>query len=156
MKPTSFADMDCSIARTLDLVGSWWSLLIIREAMMGVSRFSEFERSLGIAKNTLADRLAHLVEAGILQKVTSDKGIKYKEYVLTEKGADLAPVMMALAQWGDKWSAHPDGPSFKFTNATSGEELQRIWPRHATGEKMDLADIQLVPRAKWTRKPNQQ
>ncbi len=156
MKPKSFADMDCSIARTLDLVGSWWSLLIIREAMMGASRFSEFERRLDIAKNTLTDRLTHLVDAGILQKVTADKGSKYKQYVLTEKGADLAPIMIALAQWGDKWSAHPDGPSFKFTDATSGKELQRIWPRDATGERIDLGDIQLVPRAKYAAKPNQQ
>lgn len=143
MKQTSFADMRCSVARTLNQVGPWWSLLIIRDAMMGVRRFKDFERSLGIAKNTLATRLTELVDSGILTRVAAKSGSKYLDYELTEKGRDLAPVIIALAQWGDRWSAHEDGPSFAFLNRNSGEEIERIWPRNDSGEAIRLADITL-------------
>jgi len=143
MKQTSFADMRCSVARTLNQVGPWWSLLIIRDAMMGVRRFKDFERSLGIAKNTLATRLTELVDSGILTRVAAKSGSKYLDYELTEKGRDLAPVIIALAQWGDRWSAHEDGPSFAFLDRNSGEEIERIWPRDEGGETIRLADITL-------------
>ncbi len=143
MKQTSFADMRCSVARTLNQVGPWWSLLIIRDAMMGARRFKDFERSLGIAKNTLATRLTELVDSGILTRVKSSSGSKYLDYELTDKGRDLAPVIMALAQWGDRWSAHEDGPSFAFLDRNSGEEIERIWPRNDGGDVIQLADILL-------------
>ena len=145
MKQTSFADMRCSVARTLDQVGPWWSLLIIRDAMMGVRRFREFERSLGIAKNTLATRLAELVDSGIMTRVAASSGSRHLEYELTEKGRDLAPVIMALAQWGDRWSAHEDGPSFALLDRNSGAEIDRIWPRDDSGNVIDLTDILLRP-----------
>lgn len=133
--------MQCSIARTLEHVGSWWSLLIIRDVMMGLRRFKHFEKSLGIAKNTLTSRLNELVEHGILERVPATDGSAYDEYVLSEKGRDLAPVMMALAQWGDKWAAHPDGPPQEFIDRTTGEALGRIWPRHKNGQLMELDDV---------------
>ena len=83
MKTKSYAQMQCSIARTLDQVGAWWSMLIIRDAMMGARRFKHFEKSLGIAKNTLASRLAHLVDSGILERGPAADGSKHEEYVLT-------------------------------------------------------------------------
>lgn len=143
MTPTSFETRRCSVARALNQVGPWWSLLIIRDAMMGVRRFKEFERSLGISKNTLANRLNELVESGVLARVTSASGSKYLEYELTEKGLDLAPVVMALAQWGDKWSAHEDGPSFEILNGDSGEQVSRIWPRDENGNAIELSEILL-------------
>ncbi|MEO1029721.1 MAG: helix-turn-helix domain-containing protein, partial [Pseudomonadota bacterium] len=109
MKTKSFSDMQCSIARTLEQVGSWWSLLVIREAMMGARRFKHFEAALGIAKNTLTSRLNELVENGILEKGPAKDGSSYEEYTLTQKGRELGPVMMALAQWGDKWAQHKNG-----------------------------------------------
>lgn len=112
MKQKSFADMRCSIARSLEIIGPWWSFLIIRDAFMGVSRFKDFERSLGIAKNTLSNRLKLLVENGLLDKTADPNGSKYAEYHLTEKGRDLFPVLVAITQWGDKWAVHEDGPSF--------------------------------------------
>lgn len=145
MKTTSFAEKRCSVARSLEQVGPWWSLLIIRDAMMGVRRFREFERSLGIAKNTLAKRLAHLVDSGILKKVPSSSGSAYEEYELTKKGADLSPIVMALAQWGDKWAVHEDGPSFEMIDQEAKAEISRIWPRRADGEAIPLRKIVLHP-----------
>lgn len=98
--------MDCSIARALEQVGSWWSLLIIREAMMGSRRFKHFEQNLGIAKNTLTSRLAQLVDAGIIERVSGSDGSAFDEYVLTERGHELAPVLLALRDWGDKWAPY--------------------------------------------------
>ena len=141
MKTKSFSDMQCSIARTLDHVGSWWSLLIIRDAMMGARRFKHFQKNLGIAKNTLTSRLNDLVEGGILEKVPAADGLTYEEYVLTQRGRELAPVIIALAQWGDKWVAHEDGPSTVITDKASGERLPRIWPRREDGEVMALKEV---------------
>ena len=87
--------MPCSIAQTLESVGSWWSLLIVRDAMMGARRFKDFERSLGISKNTLTNRLNDLVRNGILKRVSASDGTRYEEYVLTPAGLDLAPVLIA-------------------------------------------------------------
>lgn len=141
VKSKSFSDMECSIARALEHVGSWWSLLIIRDAMMGATRFKHFERSLGIAKNTLATRLSQLVTAGILQKVPSLDGSAFDDYLLTERGRELAPVMIALSQWGDKWVPHSEGSSTEIIDATSGERLPLVWPRRDGGEMMPLGEI---------------
>lgn len=143
MKTKSFADMQCSIARSLEQVGPWWSLLIIRDAGMGARRFKHFERSLGIAKNTLASRLAQLVEAGIMEKVPAADGTSYEEYLLTDKGRELTPVLLALAQWGDRWAAHEAGPSFAFIDEQTGKDVPRIWPRRENGEMIELAEIGL-------------
>ncbi|MCR9194741.1 MAG: helix-turn-helix transcriptional regulator [Hyphomonas sp.] len=141
MKTKSFSDMQCSIARALDHVGSWWSLLIIRDAMMGARRFKHFQENLGIAKNTLTSRLTDLIEGGIMEKVPASDGYAHEEYVLTERGRELAPVIIALAQWGDKWVAHEKGPSTVITVRESGEKLPRIWPRREDGEPMALKDV---------------
>lgn len=141
MKTKSFSDMQCSIARSLEQVGSWWSLLIIRDAMMGARRFKHFQENLGIAKNTLTSRLNELVASGIMKKVPAGDGQKYEEYRLTDRGRDLSPVIIALAQWGDKWAAHEKGPSTIITDKTSGEKLDRIWPRREDGEALSLSDI---------------
>ena len=141
MKTKSFSNMQCSIARTLEHVGSWWSLLIIRDAMMGARRFKHFQKSLGIATNTLTSRLSDLIEGGILEKVPAGEGSKHDEYVLTERGRELAPVIIALSQWGDKWVAHEDGPSTMITDKASGDRLPRVWPRRENGDRMDLKEV---------------
>ena len=154
MKTKSFSDMRCSIARTLELVGSWWALLIIRDAMMGARRFKHFEKSLGIAKNTLANRLSELIEAGILEKVAGSNGSAFDEYVLTEQGRELAPVMIALSQWGDKWVPHAKGPSTEIIDAQHGKPLPQIWPRGVNGEPLSLDAISMrradnAPPLEW-------
>ncbi len=157
MKAKSFSEMQCSIARSLEQVGSWWSLLIIRDAMMGARRFKHFEKSLGIAKNTLTSRLNQLVEGGILEKVSSADGSAFEEYVLTQRGRELAPVMIALAQWGDKWAAHEKGPSTTIIDAHTGRKLQRVWPRRDDGEFIPLGEIRMecsngAPKKNWSEK----
>ncbi len=154
MRTKSFSDMQCSIARTLELVGSWWSLLIIRDAMMGARRFKHFQKSLGIAKNTLTSRLNQLVDNGILERVAAADGSAYEEYQLTPKGRDLAPIILALSQWGDKWAAHPDGPSFEYFDRKTGDELSEIWPRRVDGEAMALSDVGFKPAGTPTPKPD--
>jgi DNA-binding HxlR family transcriptional regulator len=99
----------CSIARSLELVGERWTLLVIREVFNGRRKFSEMQRSLGVARNVLTDRLQGLVDEGILERRPySEKPERY-EYFLTEKGLDLWPLMISLMQWGDKWEPLPDG-----------------------------------------------
>lgn len=154
MKAKSFSDMQCSVARTLDLVGSWWSLLIIRDAMLGARRFTHFQKSLGIAKNTLTVRLNQLVEGGILAKVAASDGSAYDEYQLTEQGQELTPIILSLAQWGDKWAAHPNGPSFEYFDRQTGDDLSAIWPRRANGEAMALADVGVKAAGTPTPQPN--
>jgi DNA-binding HxlR family transcriptional regulator len=95
--------MSCPLAQTLEIIGEWWSLLILREAFFGVRQFGEFERRLGIAKNVLSSRLKHLVEAGVLERRPSRDDARQIEYRLTERGKDLAPVLVALSQWGERW-----------------------------------------------------
>lgn len=135
--------MQCSIARSLEQVGPWWSMLIVRDALMGVRRFGQFQRSLGIGKNTLSIRLADLVESGILAKMPAQDGSAYDEYELTEKGRDLAPVLLAMAQWGDKWAVHEDGPSFAIHDRATGTPIPRIQPRRANGKAIAPEDIVL-------------
>src|SRR5687767_5069851 len=103
MRRTSFADMNCSIAQALEVVGEWWTLLILRDVFLGVRRFDDFQKRLGIARNVLADRLDTLVERGILERRPYQDRPPRDEYVLTEKGRDLLPVIHALREWGDRW-----------------------------------------------------
>jgi DNA-binding HxlR family transcriptional regulator len=92
----------CPVARSVDVVGDRWSLLIVRDALDGTRRFSEFQRSLGVAKNILSDRLRRLVEAGILASQPASDGTAYEEYALTPKGESLFPIVVALRQWGER------------------------------------------------------
>ena len=102
VKRTSHKGSCCPIARPLDAIGDWWSLLIIRDAFDGLRRFGEFQKSLGLAKNILSSRLRNLVQHGILESVPASDGSAYQEYVLTEKGRTLGPVLRALLEWGQK------------------------------------------------------
>ncbi|MEO1046286.1 MAG: helix-turn-helix domain-containing protein [Pseudomonadota bacterium] len=141
MQQKSFADMQCSIARTLEIIGPWWSFLIIRDAFMGVRRFRDFERSLGIAKNTLTKRLNQLVDAGLLHKAPASDGSKYAEYQLTQKGLELFPVILSLTQWGDKWAKHKDGRTFMIIDKRSGEEIATQQIRDADGKLVPPGSI---------------
>ncbi len=103
MRKASFADLHCSIAQSLELVGEWWTLLILRDAFLGVRRFDDFVERLGISRNVLTTRLEGLVAAGILERHPYDERRGRYDYVLTDKGRALWPVMTALRQWGDEW-----------------------------------------------------
>ena len=101
--------MHCSVAQCLEVVGEWWSLLIVRDAFLGCTRFDQFQERLGISRNILHQRLARLVEAGILEKVAYSEHPPRYDYRLTAKGRDLWPVLTTMRQWGDKHAA-PNGP----------------------------------------------
>jgi len=103
MRHKSFKANLCPVARSLDTIGEWWSLLIVRDALFGVRRFSDFQKSLGLAKNVLSARLKKLVASGVMEQVPASDGSAYREYALTEKGRDLLPVLVALRQWGESY-----------------------------------------------------
>jgi DNA-binding HxlR family transcriptional regulator len=113
----------CSIARALDVVGEPWSLLIIRDAAFaGVTRFADFQHNLGCATNVLAARLESFVEAGIMRRHRYRERPEQYEYLLTEKGRDLAPALIALTAWGDRWDA-ADGPPVLYRHVPFGVPL---------------------------------
>jgi DNA-binding HxlR family transcriptional regulator len=103
MKRTSLSDHPCSIARTLDVVGEWWTPLILRDVAYGVRRFGEIQQDLGVSANVLSDRLEGLLAEGILERRLYQQRPERHEYHLSEKGAELIPPLLALMQWGDRW-----------------------------------------------------
>ncbi len=120
MKRTSFAKWPCSIARAVDLIGDPWTPLILREAFYGYRRFDEFHKELGIARNTLTDRLRMLVEAGVMARHPYQEDPVRYDYVLTDMGRDFFPVLAAIARWGDRWLAGAAGPPTEFRHTDCG------------------------------------
>ena len=136
---------DCSIGRSLDLLGEKWTFLIVREAWYGVARFAEFERTLGCARNLLSDRLRMLVAEGILTtEPYREPGTRTRQrYVLTPKGKELLPVLVALREWGDRHLAGPDGPPVQLDHRDCGGRVT-LQLRCSEDHPVDGAD-DLVP-----------
>ena len=140
MKRKSFGNMQCPVARSLEHVGEWWSILILRDAFIGVSRFDDFQKSLGIAPNMLTRRLKALVDSGLLEKrLYSDKPARY-EYVLTHKGLDFRPVLWTLIAWGNKYFA-PEGESVVVVDAATGERADPVLIDRRTGRLLQAPDF---------------
>jgi DNA-binding HxlR family transcriptional regulator len=134
----------CSAARALEQVGERWSLLLIRNALFaGATRYNDF-RSLGIATNILKSRLDGFIEAGIMERRSSPANPEHHEYLLTEKGRDLAPVIVALTEWGDRWSA-PDGPPILYTHTRCGGPIRLQTTCASCGEVHDPAEVGARP-----------
>lgn len=144
MEHKSFAGMNCSIAQALEQVGERWSLLIVRECVLGTTRFDEFQRRLGIARNILTARLARLVELGVLERVPLE-GEARQGYELTRKGEELMPVLMALLQWGDRWAPPPNGPSVKYVDTVTGKVVPRLGARSSGARVMRPSELRLEP-----------
>ena len=140
MRRTSFAEMECSVARTLEVVGEWWTMLVIREAFSGVRRFDDFQGRLGIARNVLAARLQSLVDHGVLERRQYQDRPPRCEYRLTEKGLDLYPVLIAMLTWGDTWTAGEAGPPLKLTHEC-GHDPNAILVCSHCGEKLDARQV---------------
>jgi DNA-binding HxlR family transcriptional regulator len=134
----------CSIARSLELVGERWSLLIIRDAFLGVKRFDDFQRSLGIARNILQNRLQRLVEDGVMERRAYQERPARYEYVLTEKGRDLWPVIVHLLRWGDRYLA-PDGPPRVLEHRGCGGEIDETLHCARCGEQLDPGKVRARP-----------
>jgi DNA-binding HxlR family transcriptional regulator len=135
MQRKTFSDMPCPVARSLEHVGEWWNILILREAFYGVARFDEFQANLGIATNTLTRRLKALVEGGLLaRQLYSERPPRY-EYVLTERGRDFRSVLLALFAWGNRHFS-PEGRMVDIADARTGETVDPIVVDRATGREI--------------------
>jgi DNA-binding HxlR family transcriptional regulator len=138
----TYEDQQCSIARTLELVGERWTLLILRDVFLGVRRFDDFQRSLGIARNVLTDRLTRLVDEGILERRPYQERPERFEYRLTAKGRDLWPVLHALVTWGDTHAA-PDGPPRRFLHRGCGGKVTDRRTCARCGAELDVRDVEV-------------
>ena len=136
--------MDCPIARSLDRVGEWWSILILRDALGGMTRFDEFEKSLKIAPNMLTRRLTALVESGMLEKRRYCERPPRDEYLLTERGRDFRPVLLALLAFGNRHFA-PEGESVAIVDARTGAPAEPLLIDRITGRPLDSPEFDLVP-----------
>ncbi|MGC0363264.1 DNA-binding HxlR family transcriptional regulator [Rhodococcus sp. 27YEA15] len=125
-KRTTHENASCPVARPLDLIGDGWTLLIIRDALEGVTRFGQFQKNLGLAKNILSARLHALVSNGMLETIPATDGSSYQEYVLTEKGRALFPVIAALRQWGDAYLFDDDEVRARLVDRESGRPVARV------------------------------
>ncbi len=140
----SFADMACPIARTLDIVGEWWTLLIVRDALVGARRFDDF-RQCGIADNILSARLDLLVREGIFERRAYQEHPPRYEYLLTEKGQELLPVVVALGMWGLKWTDGP-GRAPRILHTVCNAEVSQTFACSSCGEYVQPAEIRLERR----------
>jgi len=132
--------MECSVARTLEVIGEWWTMLVIRESFNGVRRFDDFQGRLGIARNVLAARLQRLVDHEVLERRQYQDRPPRWEYRLTEKGRDLYPVLLAMLAWGDRWTAGDDGPPLRLTHECGNEPDAVLVCSHC-GKKIDARDV---------------
>ncbi|MHA3982208.1 winged helix-turn-helix transcriptional regulator [Acinetobacter venetianus] len=141
MKWEEIGDQPCSVARTLSVLGDRWTMLILRNAFMGVRRFDDFQRSLGLTRHVLSERLKRLVEHEILVKVPYVQRQERFEYQLSEKGLDLYPIILAMVQWADKWMDLGMGKPLEFTHKSCGKKIN---PKVVCSECNDAIHVQDV------------
>lgn len=144
MRGVSLSDLDCSIARTLDIVGERWTLLVLRDAFNGVRRFDDFAANLPIARNILTGRLGTLVEHGILRRDRYQERPARYEYRLTPKGMELYPVLVALLQWGDRHLSGEDGPPTEIVHRGCGHQAEATVVCTGCGEALAARDTRAV------------
>ena len=144
MQRTNFARMHCSLARGLDLIGDWWSPLIVRDLFLGVVRFDDLIEDLGISRNLLTRRLKALIGSGIIKRqVYQRRPIRY-EYRLTEAGRDLVPAILALTAWGDRWARPKEGSPMLFVHTTCGHYFQAQVTCSACGEVIGSDTVKTI------------
>lgn len=137
--------MDCSVARTLDVIGDKWSLLILRDAFYGVRRFDDFQEDLGIARNVLTDRLQKLVATGVFERRPYEERPPRYEYRLTDKGRALLPVLLAMIAWGDRWANDSDIPPVTLTHTKCDHVTHAVVCCDACGGELTLRDVRVDP-----------
>jgi DNA-binding HxlR family transcriptional regulator len=145
MKKTPLDTMNCSLANALDQIGDWWTLLILREVIIGCDRFDDIQAALGIARNILSIRLAKLVDHNILERQAISPGAKRAAYRLTAKGAELLPALLALMQWGDRWISGKGGEPVIAVEAATARRVPRLILSNANGEPLGVSDIRFQP-----------
>ena len=144
MRRKSFESMQCPIGRSLERVGEWWSILILRDAMLGATRFEQFQKSLDIAPNMLTKRLNALVEAGLFERRLYSERPPRHEYILTERGRDFRTVLWSLVAWGNKHFA-PEGPSVVLVDAETGVEADPVLVDRISGKPMASGRFRSAP-----------
>lgn len=143
MRRKSFGEMACPIARGLERVGEWWNMLILRDAFAGIARFDDFQQSLGIAPTMLTRRLNALVENGLLQRRRYSERPPRDEYVLTDRGADFRPVLIAMLAWGNRHFA-PEGETMLIVDSETRQPADPILVDRATGRPLTAPDYMMV------------
>lgn len=141
MSRTDLKKFDCSVAQTLGQIGEWWTLLIIRDAFHGIKRFDDFQTHLEISPTVLSARLRSLTRDGILQRQSSETDGRANEYILTEKGLDLHPVLLSLMDWGEKHAPNPAGPRMRLLDKENMQPLPPITVRAADGRALKARDV---------------
>jgi DNA-binding HxlR family transcriptional regulator len=144
VRRTRFDDWDCSIARTVDMLGDWWTPLVVRQAFLGARKFDEFQTGLGIPRNVLAERLRSLVDQGVFERRQYTDRPPRHEYRLTEKGIGLFGVIVAMMQWGDRWLDWPEGPPIHLVDRQTGEPVEPVLVDGRTGEPLDPRTVRPV------------
>jgi DNA-binding HxlR family transcriptional regulator len=145
MSRRRFNKMNCTVAQALDQIGDWWTLLIVREAVYGLTSFSAFQQNLGIARNILTGRLNHLVRKGILERRQVRRGVARYTYHLTSKGRDLAPLLVALMQWGDKWIVGRGAEPIRILDAGQRKPIRRIEVTSRAGRSLSIEQLRFRP-----------
>ena len=145
MQRTDFGEMACSIARTLHVAGEPWSPLIVRDVYIGITRFDDLRDDLGISRKVLAERLAWLVEQGVLERRPYSERPLRHEYLLTDKGRDFVRVLFAMVAWGDRWTAGDAGPPIRYRHRTCGQLTEPEVRCARCGEPMHADDVDVEP-----------
>lgn len=145
MRRTRFDDWDCPIARSVDILGDWWTPLVIRQAFLGSRRFEQFSDQLGIPRNVLTDRLNRLIDEGILERrAYQDRPVRH-EYRLTDKGIALYPVIVSLLEWGNQWlDWDGEGPPVQLVDRDTREPVEPVIVDRRTGEPLDPRKLRAV------------
>jgi DNA-binding HxlR family transcriptional regulator len=144
MYRANLAELPCSIARTLQIVGEWWTLLVLRDICIGQSRFDQIHDHLGIARNILKARLDTLLDTGMIERRLYQQRPDRYEYLPTEKAIDFFPVLLAIVAWGDRWTA-PDGPPVVFTHKKCGHDTTATIVCSACGAPLSRDDVDYRP-----------
>jgi DNA-binding HxlR family transcriptional regulator len=144
MQRKSFGNMQCPIARSLERVGEWWSILILRDAFHGYTRFDEFQKNLGVSPNMLTRRLNALVDGGLLERRRYSERPPRDEYILTDRGRDFRPVIMSLHAWGSHHFS-PNGPSTLLTEVATGALVDPVLVDRRTGKPVAGPEYQYIP-----------
>ncbi|MDL4773696.1 MULTISPECIES: winged helix-turn-helix transcriptional regulator [Thermomonosporaceae] len=142
--PRTYASQNCSVARSLEVVGDRWTMLVIRSAFEGVRRFDDFQDALGVARNVLADRLGRLCDEGVLRRVPYQERPERYEYRLTRKGVELWPTIMTLLHWGDRHYA-PDGPPAVIVHRGCGGAMGERLTCASCGARLEPSDVEPRP-----------
>lgn len=145
MRNTSFAGFHCSLAQSLEVMGDWWSPLILRDLYLGLDRFDQLVIDLGISRNLLTNRLETMLDAGLIARTPyQDNPMRYR-YTLSEAGRELLPILMALTAWGDRWVTPEGGPPIQFTHTTCGHRTTPTVACSECGEPLDTSHVMPTP-----------